>query len=167
MRDSTPHFSSFITLTPSACLTGSHIAQFVCDYHPDADLSLIGLKKEVVPNPSLRFCSLFHFCCILKPLIFKYLSDSVLRQWWGSSSSWTWSCRLCVGAACQSWRLLEEFPLLRCLFRRAVRTWNSGHFAFALVSFSPCSGFGLRESDFEVTCHMQISSRTHCIAGVM
>ena len=27
------------------------------------------------------------------------------------SSRW---CRLCTGAACQSWRLLEEFPVLRC-----------------------------------------------------
>ena len=38
------------------------------------------------------------------------------------SSCW---CRLCL-AACPSWRLLEEFPLLRGL-RRAIRTWKSGH----------------------------------------
>ena len=31
---------------------------------------------------------------------------------------------------------LEEFPLLRCLPCRAVRTWKTGHFYFALVSFS-------------------------------
>ena len=30
------------------------------------------------------------------------------------------------GGACQSWRLLEESPLPRCLPRRAVRTWKSG-----------------------------------------
>ena len=30
------------------------------------------------------------------------------------------------GAACQSWRLLEEFPLLSCLPCRAIRTWKSG-----------------------------------------
>ena len=30
------------------------------------------------------------------------------------------------GAACQLWRLLEEFPLLRCLPRRLVRTWKYG-----------------------------------------
>ena len=35
-------------------------------------------------------------------------------------------------AACQSWRLLEEFPLLRCLPCRVVRTWKTGHFYFAL-----------------------------------
>ena len=29
-------------------------------------------------------------------------------------------------AACQSWRLLEELPLLGCLPLRAVRTWKSG-----------------------------------------
>ena len=38
------------------------------------------------------------------------------------SSCW---CRLCL-ATSPSWRLLEEFPLLRCVPRRAVRTWKSG-----------------------------------------
>ena len=33
-------------------------------------------------------------------------------------------CRLCL-ATSPSWRLLEEFPLLRA-FRRAIRTWKSG-----------------------------------------
>ena len=47
--------------------------------------------------------------------------STLLRSGW--SSRW---CRLCLGAACQSWRLLEEFPLLRCLPHRAVRTWKSG-----------------------------------------
>ena len=37
------------------------------------------------------------------------------------SSCW---CRLCL-ATSPSWRLLEEFPLLRAL-RRAIRTWKSG-----------------------------------------
>ena len=57
--------------------------------------------------------------------------STVSRSGWSSRS-----CRLCAGAACQSWRLLEEFPLQRCLLCRAVRTWKSGHFSFALVSFS-------------------------------
>ena len=46
--------------------------------------------------------------------------STLLRSGW--SSRW---CRL-PGAACQSWRLLEEFPLLRCLPHRAVCTWKSG-----------------------------------------
>ena len=36
--------------------------------------------------------------------------STLLRSGW--SSRW---CRLCAGAACRSWWLLEEFPLLRCL----------------------------------------------------
>ena len=48
------------------------------------------------------------------------------------SSRW---CRLCTGAACQSWRLMEEFPLLRCLPRRGVRSLKSGHFYFCLRIF--------------------------------
>ena len=39
----------------------------------------------------------------------------------GWSSCW---CRLCL-ATSPSWKLLEEFPLLRAL-RRAIRTWKSG-----------------------------------------
>ena len=31
----------------------------------------------------------------------------------------------------------EESPLPRCLPRRAVRTWKTGHFSFALESFRP------------------------------
>ena len=54
---------------------------------------------------------------------------------WGAATPSRW-CRLCAGAVCQSWRLLEEFPLLRCLPRRAVRTWKTGHFAFVFVFFS-------------------------------
>ena len=49
-------------------------------------------------------------------------------------------CRQCVGAACQLWRLVEEFPPLRC---RVVALFALGNldFAFALVSFSPwCLG---------------------------
>ena len=47
---------------------------------------------------------------------------TLLRSGW--SSRW---CRLqCLGAVCQSWRFLEEFPLLRCLPRRAVRPWKFG-----------------------------------------
>ena len=57
--------------------------------------------------------------------------STLLRSGW--SSRW---CRLCTGAACQPWMLLEEFTLLRCLPCRAVRTWETGHFSFALVSFS-------------------------------
>ena len=67
-----------------------------------------------------------------------FLWSTILRSGW--SSRW---CRLGAGAACQSWRLLEEFPLLRCLLCRAVRTWKSGHFSFALVSFSACSCVGV------------------------
>ena len=42
-----------------------------------------------------------------------------LRSWWRHEQQ-------CVGAAGQLWRLLEEFPLLRCLPRRADRSWKSG-----------------------------------------
>ena len=47
--------------------------------------------------------------------------STLLHSGW--SGRW---CRLCTGAACQPWRLLEEFPLLRCLPCRVVRTWKSG-----------------------------------------
>ena len=45
----------------------------------------------------------------------------------------------CLGAACQLWKLLGEFPGLR---GRLVALFALGNldFAFALVSFSPCSG---------------------------
>ena len=43
---------------------------------------------------------------------------------WNAAAHSRW-CRLCVGAACQLWRLLEEIPL-RCLPRRAVCTWKTG-----------------------------------------
>ena len=48
-----------------------------------------------------------------------------------------WWCRLCLGAACQLWRLLEEFPVLR---GRLVALFAFGNLdiAFALVSL--CSG---------------------------
>ena len=57
-----------------------------------------------------------------------------------------WWCRLCLGAAGQLWRLLEEFPVLR---GRLVALFALGYldFAFALVSFSlRCLGvaFGVR-----------------------
>ena len=39
-------------------------------------------------------------------------------------------------------QLFEEFPLLRCLLCRAVRTWKAGHFSVALVSSSPGLVFG-------------------------
>ena len=48
-----------------------------------------------------------------------------------SSSRW---CRLCL-AACQSWRLLEEFHLLRAFV--ALFAPGNLDFAFALLSFSP------------------------------
>ena len=50
------------------------------------------------------------------------------------SSCW---CRLCL-ATSPSWRLLEEFPLLRALCR-AIRTWKSG------LRLRPCifSSFGV------------------------
>ena len=59
-------------------------------------------------------------------------------------------CRLCVGAACQSWRLMEEFPLPRC---RVVALFALGNLdsAFALVSSSPwCMGVacGVRRIGF-------------------
>ena len=69
------------------------------------------------------------------------------------SSRW---CRLCAGAACQSLRLVEEFPVLRC---RVVALFALGNldFAFALVSFSPwCVG---------VACGVQrmVSGRVRCL----
>ena len=53
------------------------------------------------------------------------------------SSRW---CRLCTGAACQSWRLMEEFPVL-CGWLVAQFALGNLDFAFAFVSFSP-SVFG-------------------------
>ena len=53
-------------------------------------------------------------------LVYSSGSPSYPVAW---SSCW---CRLCL-ASSQSWRLLEEFPLLRAL-RRAIRTWKSGLF---------------------------------------
>ena len=52
----------------------------------------------------------------------------------------SWWRRLCAGAACQLWRLSEEFPVSRgrC---RAVRTWKPG-LRLRLRSFSPCPVFG-------------------------
>ena len=50
-----------------------------------------------------------------------------------------WWCTLCLGTAGQLWRFLEEFPVLR---GRLVALFALGNldFAFALVSFSVCSG---------------------------
>ena len=42
--------------------------------------------------------------------------------------------------------VMEAFPLLRCLPRRAVRTWKSGLFAFALV----CSGVWVLPVEYSV-----------------
>ena len=56
---------------------------------------------------------------------FQFLDKVVVSGGWGAATL-SRLCRLCAGAACQSWRLLEEFPLLRCLPRRAVRTWKTG-----------------------------------------
>ena len=43
---------TFITLTLSACLAVSHVAQCVCDNHPDSDLPLTWIKTQIVPIPS-------------------------------------------------------------------------------------------------------------------
>ena len=58
-----------------------------------------------------------------------------------------WWCRLCFGAACQLWRPLEEFPVLR---GRLVAPFGYLDFAFALVSFSSCSGVWVLPVDYSV-----------------
>ena len=70
------------------------------------------------------------------------------------SSCW---CRLCL-ATSPSWRLLEEFPLLRVL-RRAIRTWKSGHCLRPRI-FSP-SVFGCclwSTSNFRDACFAWFNS---------
>ena len=60
---------------------------------------------------------------------FQFLDKVVVGVGWGAAALSRW-CRLCQGAACQSWRLLEEFPLPRCRPCRAVCTWKSGHYFY-------------------------------------
>ena len=53
VRDSTPHFSASITFHTFSLLDSfSQIAQCVCDYHLDSDLSLIWLKQQTAPYSS-------------------------------------------------------------------------------------------------------------------
>ena len=55
---------------------------------------------------------------------------------------------VCQGAACQLWRLLEEFPVLRgCLV--ALFALRNLDIAFALVSFSP-SGVWVLPAEYVV-----------------
>ena len=54
----------------------------------------------------------------------------------------------------------EESPLPRCLPRRAVRTWKTGHFSFALESFRP-SGVWVLPVEYVV---LDFSGRVRCLA---
>ena len=56
---------------------------------------------------------------------FQFLDMVVVGVGWGAAALSRWCC-LCQGAACQSWRLLEEFPHSRRVAARAVRTWKVG-----------------------------------------
>ena len=57
---------------------------------------------------------------------FQFLDMVMEGVCWGAAALSRWCC-LCQGATCQSWRLLEEFSLLRCQPRRAVRTQRGSH----------------------------------------
>ena len=67
-------------------------------------------------------------------ILFQFLDRVVVGVGWGAAALSCW-CRLCHKAACQLWRLLEEFPVLR---GRLVALFALGNLdiAFALVSFS-------------------------------
>ena len=60
-------------------------------------------------------------CCCVQEWCFLVCSSGPPSYPVAWSSCW---CRLCL-ATRPSWRLLEEFPLLRALCR-AIRTWKSG-----------------------------------------
>ena len=71
------------------------------------------------------------------------------------------------GAACQSWRLLEEFSLLRCLLVALFAIGNLD-FAFALVYFSPwCMGVacGVRRIGFGTRALLGLTVDTCSLRG--
>ena len=80
------------------------------------------------------------------------IGHTIWRPPWltGSAKGTTWVRLLsAAGAGCARVprsvslrQFFEEFPLLRCLLCRAVRTWKAGHFSVALVSSSPGLVFG-------------------------
>ena len=83
------------------------------------------MGEQAVKVPQIQFYDKVAGQC-------QFLDDVMVSGGWGAATLSRWY-RLCAGAACESWRLLENFPLLRCLLCRVVRTWKSGHFSFALV----------------------------------